>query len=283
MKCTFSGHESFQCKSLWLKKGYDFVKNGYTFNDESAVVRLGVGKNMVSSIRYWLKAFGITDEEGKETTAIGDYLFGERGQDPYVEDIATLWILHYLLVSNRIATIYYEMFTGMHQERNEFSKQNIISYLKRQFSDHKYGECPYNENTITKDTETFLKNYVEPSNSKVSDDYSSLLLNIHLIRKIDKDNYEFNIESKAYLDPLIFLFAIKNICGNDVIVDYDEIIKLSMIFCLTKDDIQSIFYALNAFNSNISFENTAGEQLFSIKKNDFTAFEVLDWYYNKKR
>ena len=31
-KYTFSGHESFPCKSLWLKKGYDFVVEGKDFN-----------------------------------------------------------------------------------------------------------------------------------------------------------------------------------------------------------------------------------------------------------
>ena len=29
---TFSGHESFPCKTLWLKKGYDFVKAEKDFN-----------------------------------------------------------------------------------------------------------------------------------------------------------------------------------------------------------------------------------------------------------
>lgn len=50
-KYTFSGHDSFQCRQLWLKKGYDYVQEGKNFNDEDAVVKLGVGKNMVSSIR----------------------------------------------------------------------------------------------------------------------------------------------------------------------------------------------------------------------------------------
>lgn len=50
IKFTFSGHESFQCRQLWLKKGYDFVNKKKSFNDEDAVVELGVGKNMVSSI-----------------------------------------------------------------------------------------------------------------------------------------------------------------------------------------------------------------------------------------
>jgi hypothetical protein len=61
MKLQFSGHDSFQCRQLWLKKGYDFVKEGFDFNDEYSVVQLGVGKNMVSSIRFWLKAFNIID------------------------------------------------------------------------------------------------------------------------------------------------------------------------------------------------------------------------------
>ena len=54
-KPIFSGHESFVCKSHWLKRGYDFVNAGNNFNDDEAVVHLGVGKNMVASIRFWLK------------------------------------------------------------------------------------------------------------------------------------------------------------------------------------------------------------------------------------
>ncbi|MFM7585473.1 MAG: DUF4007 family protein, partial [Bacteroidota bacterium] len=47
---NFSGHDSFQCRHLWLKKGFDFVKEKRSFMDPDSVVRLGVGKNMVSSI-----------------------------------------------------------------------------------------------------------------------------------------------------------------------------------------------------------------------------------------
>lgn len=60
IKYTFSGHESFYCNSLWLKKGYDFVSKGNDFNADNAVRDLGVEKNMVASIRYWMRAFGLT-------------------------------------------------------------------------------------------------------------------------------------------------------------------------------------------------------------------------------
>ena len=85
MKLQFSGHESFICKHFWLKKGYDFIQSKGNFNDESAVIALGVGKNMVISINYWLKAFGIVDTSNR-ITDIGHFIFHDRkGADPYME------------------------------------------------------------------------------------------------------------------------------------------------------------------------------------------------------
>ena len=43
IKYTFSGHESFPCKSLWLKKGYDFVNHERNFNAPDAVIDLEYG------------------------------------------------------------------------------------------------------------------------------------------------------------------------------------------------------------------------------------------------
>ena len=75
-KFVFSGHESFPCKTLWLKKGYDFVAQGKDFNSPEAVIDLGVGKNMVASIRYWLKVFGVCRND--QRTWLGDYLFNDQ-------------------------------------------------------------------------------------------------------------------------------------------------------------------------------------------------------------
>lgn len=45
VKYSFSGHESFACKSLWLKKGYDFVVQNRDFNAPDAAIYLHVGNN----------------------------------------------------------------------------------------------------------------------------------------------------------------------------------------------------------------------------------------------
>ena len=65
-KFKFSGHESFHCRSFWLKKGYEFVQNGNSFSEEAGI-ELGVGKNMVDSLRYWLRAFGIINKQNEPT------------------------------------------------------------------------------------------------------------------------------------------------------------------------------------------------------------------------
>ena len=60
---------------------------------------------MVASIRYWLRAFNVC-KEGKPTW-LGDYLFEEaNGKDRYIEDLATLWLLHFCIVFFNEATLY---------------------------------------------------------------------------------------------------------------------------------------------------------------------------------
>ena len=119
---TFSGHESFACKTLWLKKGYEFVVEGRDFNDTDAVISLGVGKNMVASIRYWLRVFGICNNDG--VTPIGRYLFDEQtGKDKFIEDLATLWLLHFNIVFNEKATLFNMFFRGFQQAHPLFKRE----------------------------------------------------------------------------------------------------------------------------------------------------------------
>lgn len=278
MKYTFSGHETFQCKNMWLKKGYDFVRSGKSFNDETAVVDLGVGKNMVASIKFWLKSFGIIDEENN-TTRFGDLIFDDNGYDPFLEDPNTLWLLHFQLVHTYYATLYRQVFVNFHKERKEFSKINIFNFIKRQFADKAFEKTIYNENTINKDISTLLKMYVIPDNYTF-DDFSSVLIDLNLIKKVEKDLYEFNYVTKAELNPLVFLYAVRSIAPDAKVVEYDRLLELSLVFCLSQGDLYEIFSGLTAINNKITFDNAAGEQLFVIN-DDIDKFEVLSMYYNQ--
>lgn len=155
-KHVFSGHESFPCKTLWLKKGYDFVVQGNKFSDPDAVIKLGVGKNMVASIRYWLRVFGICD--GDQPTGLGNYLFDENnGKDKYMEDLATLWLLHFNLVFSQEATLYNMFFCGLQRERTKFEREQIIAYVRLKLIEAG-KQSAFNENTIRKDVGVLLQN-----------------------------------------------------------------------------------------------------------------------------
>ena len=78
-KLRFSGHDTFIVRSYWPKKGYDFIKNGYKFSSEDAVVELGVGKNMVTSIQFWMKALGLLNDDNTTLTNFAKFLFEEQG------------------------------------------------------------------------------------------------------------------------------------------------------------------------------------------------------------
>ena len=208
IRYSFSGHESFYCKSLWLKKGYDFISENKDFNAPNAVVELGIGKNMVSSLRFWMRAFGLF-YEGK-STLIADYLFdNQTGKDPYIEDLGTLWLLHYLLIKSDLASIYKLFFIDFHKEKNnEFTREQLLYFLKRKNAETSYGHL-FNENTVKRDINVLFQNYVMPHKEKPNEDFSALLINLNLIKHSEDKTFYFNTKGKNKLTPEIFFYAFR--------------------------------------------------------------------------
>lgn len=101
----FSGHESFPCRYGWLPKFYSLLveRPELVRQDEEVMVALGIGRNMVKSVRFWANAFGLVEDVPKQVpkaTAFAHWLLDpERGADAYLEDVGSLWLLHWRLVS----------------------------------------------------------------------------------------------------------------------------------------------------------------------------------------
>ena len=280
---TFSGHESFYCKSLWLKKGYDFIKANNSFNSEDAVVHLGVGKNMVAAIRYWLRAFGLL-EEGNPTE-IAEFLFdNENGKDTYIEDLGTLWLLHYYLVKTELASIYKLFFVDFHKEKNnEFTREQLQHFLKRKNAETVYANL-YNENTVKRDIGVLLQNYVMPKQDRPNEDFVALLLNLNLIRQSESDNKTlyFNMKGKSELVPEIFLYAVIDDKKEEQIVSFDRLMDLALIFCLSKTElIDSVLLLVEKYPQQLRYTDDGGiKQLFFLKEIDKN--EVLEKYYTRQ-
>lgn len=276
-KYIFSGHETFPCKSLWLKKGYDFGLAGEDFNNAQAVVKLGVGKNMVGSIRYWFKAFGLNSES--QTRWIADFLFGEKGVDPYMEDVGTLWLLHYLLVSTGEATLYQWFFTDFQRKKKEFKKRDVVSYVKAKMLDA--GKLSqFNENTVGKDVGVLLQNYCVPPSTKNNEDYSPLLLDLNLLTVKEKEGYAFNERGRASLPPEVFFFTVLMEKGTDASVTFEDTLKcIGLFFCMSELDIINCLKEIAEMYSEIVvYSDIAGVRQLLFTK-EVKPEEILRRYY----
>ena len=282
-KYTFSGHESFPCKSLWLKKGYDYVVEGNDFNSPEAVIGLGVGKNMVASIRFWLKAFGISDND--VLTDLGNYLFDEsKGKDKYLEDIATLWLLHFNLVFSEEATIYKMFFCGVQKERTRFEREQLLTYVKLRMAEA--GKMTlFNANTVKKDVGVLLQNYCLPRKPQSNEDFSSLLIDLDLIRQNSEGKgYYFNVDGKRQVTKEIFLYGLLKLREQegDNSIPFNTIQeRVGLVFCMQDfETIKMLKQIASEYSQYIAYSDVAGiKQIQFIK--DLDVKEVLDNYYGK--
>ena len=275
----FSGHESFACKSHWLKRGYDFVRGENNFNDDDAVVRLGVGKNMVASIKFWLKAIGLLKDAG--LVALANHLFDDdNGKDPYLEDIGTLWLLHFLLIQTDYATIYKTTFVDYHRQRNIIEKSKLQNYIKHICFDETGYKNLYNDNTVKRDIGVMLHNYCAKNGGNVNiEDSNSLFAPLNLICETEKNTYRFNYDTRSDVPSLIFLYALLIKFEGRNSISFEDITELALIFCLTNNDLLDIInYLCDLYPSEIVFSDVAG-----IKELQFRAtlnsIDVLDRYY----
>lgn len=287
---TFSGHESFPCKTLWLKKGYDFITSDQDFSAPEAVVSLGVGKNMVAAVRYWYKAFGFINEP--ETSWIANFLFETgAGKDPYMEDLGTLWLLHFLLIYSEEASLYKLFFVDFQQERRLFDREHVVNFVKRKMQEAN-KENLFNENTVKKDVGVLLLNYCLPRNAKSNEEFSTLLMDLDLLRQTDKkdkteddatgrrNHYFFNVEGKRQVTPEIFLFALLMIKDEaDSSIPYDILQELGLIFCMTDlEVIDMLNFLSETYSDTLTYSDVAGIRQLQFSK-PMDAKQVLENYY----
>lgn len=281
-KPTFSGHDSFPCRNFWLKKGYDYVLSGKSFNDEDAVVVLGVGKNMVGAIRYWMRAFSLIQNQD-ELSELAHYIFDDqKGVDPYLEDDATLWLLHYHLVKTGQASIFSVIFNFLRKERIEFSKPNFLQFVLRDLGNQ-------NENTLSTDFNVFSRMYIrnEERSKDREDNLSELLNELNLVESYRSEKTEFYIIENRDRDEIpeeIILYAILDNTAFDLSINFrtleSDINSIGNIFALNKHGIYTKIQALVEKFDFLIFNDQAGIKELQFKRKP-TPIEVLNQYYVK--
>jgi len=283
-KYTFSGHETFYCRHYWLKKGFDFLRENNNFNDDDAVIKLGVGKNMVSSIRFWLRAFNITQNEGRnneDLTNLGRFLFEDEGADPYLEDVNSLWLLHYHLVKKGLASIYQLFFNKIKNGDREFSDGKIKKELIYQIEKNQQ-DIP-SEKTLENDVKVFRANFLQPRRSNnIEDDFNGLLQELNLFEQIGSKKMIAQNSTRDTISEELFLYTILDRFEGRRSISVEEIISddnsPGLIFCMSEYGVLKKLKEISIKIPQVKLTEDAGIRELQLSE-DLDKTTVLRSYY----
>lgn len=227
MKAKFTGHDTFPLRYGWLFKAVNHLNSGgklQTSKEEEtqqAIIKLGVGKNMVNAIRYWAESADLLSSKRSQsnidyfTSEKGDYLFNtDTGKDPYLEQIGSVWLVHFWLNFNfQHLSAYRYFFNYSHVQH--FEKSKLLSDCSSDAKKLVTNDIG-NESTLKKDIDCFLNTYSKKFKSdavkkKLSIDeehFTSPLTELNLVTDNGGGFYVSDLAERPELPIEVFIYAL---------------------------------------------------------------------------
>ena len=297
-KPSFSGHQTFPFRYTWLKKGVDAVKDPAIFSSKNASVTLGVGKNMVSSIRHWCTVADLImpnkNQRGSfDPTPLGLAIFNnETGFDPYLEDPATLWLIHWKIATNiNQATAWYWAFNIFRE--NQFTpdifKKQLPEWAEQQ---QETSTRPASENTLQRDIQCFIRTYCQSRHATavIEESFDCPLVELNLITELPKNNgYEFlrgekeTLPIEVFASTLIAFWDASSAKTNELSFSklMYEPLSPGRIFRLDEDTMTARLETLSKLTNNaLQYRETAGLKQVHRHK-DLNPMDLLERYYEQ--
>ena len=134
MAMKFRAHDTFFIRKGWLSKGMERIvakPDLFVDKNENPMDILGIGTNMVKSLRYWLQVVGLTEEPagGRRVQNLTDFGREVYNNDRYIEEMGTLYLLQYQLAKQKSeATSWYFFFNEFNV--SEFTKEEFVQEMQ---------------------------------------------------------------------------------------------------------------------------------------------------------
>jgi len=248
MKTSFSGHEKFDCKMSWLPLASKNIKAVYE-DVETAISITGIGSNKIKSLKQWLGKLQLS--AGTKFSSNAEIIFSN---DPYLEKLESLWILHTYITQNfEKATLYNLFFNEFFI--STFTKDALLERTK-EWCENKGLKMA--DNTLTSDITVLMKMYLKDEKS------NSLFSDLHLLSKVDNE-YIFNVKNPAEVTDItflyIFLYFIRDINDNTISVKDLQFGKTSLQYTLglTEEKLLEKLENLHSVsNGAISYQKASG-------------------------
>lgn len=296
MSFRFSGHETFPCRYAWLPKAFRaLTANTRAFADEEeAIIELGVGKNMVRAIRFWVQVTGVAapSPQGYEVTDFGRAILSTNGFDPYLEDVRTLWLLHWHLSTQVHEPLFAWDFLLNRWQYPEISRTEVLRAFRTEAD---RLERKLSDVTLQQHFDTFLHTYVptrSPKGDLREDNLDCPLVELDLIQKVgervlDKTGkreavYAFRREAKPEITSELFLYCLQDFWQkqhpNEMSLTFRDVAVVAgspgQIFKLPELDIRERLEHI-AEDSNGLFQYRESSAMQQITRRDDGALQNL--------
>jgi len=279
---------------MWLKKAVDAIQEEQNiFQSDSAIAKLGVGKNMVRSIRHWSLITGMIESsfdcDGHRslcTSDLGEYLLGEKGVDPYCEDSATLWLLHWLLCRSPYKASLWHYIFG-YWRGGGIDPRNLRHSLDKWLFEN--GSSTPSNSTLNRDLKCLVSTYIARyrKNSHLESIVEFPLSSLGLLYE-NRGVIYLREGQKSGLPPEVFAFAVLDYWD----LKYSGIETLpaqniathqaspGQIFLLSEEQVFDLVTRIENFkNAPFQLDNTAGiHQLY--RTTESTPQAMLELYYS---
>jgi hypothetical protein len=279
----FSGHESFHCRPFWLKKGFDFIANNNSFSEKSGI-DLGVGRNMVGSIRFWLRAFNLIEKDNS-LTVLAQKLFNDvDGWDPFLEDEATLWLLHYELTSRQYSSTYNLIFSDLRKIRPEFTKNHFLARIKEL-------DSKQTDNIVSKDFSVFTRTYFAKKSKDKEESFSGLFTELGLLAEVGKDSesndlYHISNSKQSTIPWQVVLFCILDNPEYGMSISFNSLFSGSRgvgnLLAFNQETLEEKLIEISENLEGIVYKNDAGVKELQFKNEKPIGIHVLNSYYNEE-
>ena len=292
----FAAHESFHIRQGWLRKGLlGIEEHPDLFTREDATDVLGVGRNMVSAIRYWLLASGLATvktetADGKRTSRFNQTDFARfvLKHDPFIEDEGTLWFLHYELATNFTQSTTWSWFFNQFGVRH-FTQDMFLAHLQRYVDAQVKRKI--SARSLEKDFRCFVRTYSRGSDradhSSPEENFDCPLTSLNLLEHLPRTkSYRTVTPDENALPDLIVAYALacmrsrmplatKEISFRDALYSEGSPGRVLNL------DPEILYGYLGRLNDNygkvLTFSTTAGLNLITLKLSD--PWKIMELYY----
>lgn len=280
VKLKLQGHEKFPLREGWTSKALRIIPDmPDVFLKKDATDMFGIGSNMVKSLRYWMRAFGLTIEnasEGTKLTEIGKII---ARYDPYLENAFSLWIMHSCISKNKEeATTWFMYFN--HCDADDLTKNEIETILLREVKKYAAGQS-FSEKSLSSDVDVLLNMYSKNKEKSDPEDKNvSPFSQLALIKNMD-GRYIKNHPNKKSFSEMIVLYELVLMSKDSEGVSIEEAVHgengLANIYNLSSVMANDYFDRLDAAGY-IHVNRTAGLDMIYFE-NKIKALDVLENYY----